>query len=498
MKTKIILIICFLSSFICFIPANSQIVVEEEASVIAQNWINIIIDQYGSWGNFDKATPGDIQKLERDGKPLGFYCPVNPEGFIVMSIRKELAPVKAYSARSDININLEEGISLLIKGCMEGIINIIENQYESIETVQTKDLVGILEINYSDAWHMVYTYTSGTFPLKNPKVTGKDNYQEGNVLLTSDWHQTEPYNDQCPVDTCSWYCNSNTNDVVGCVATAGAQITRYWNWPPYGVDSPYNDTYDWVNMPDDFLLCTWIADEVNATAELNAEIGQAVGMNYGCKGSSAYTSNMENVFEDHYRYSTACTRKNRSDYSANDWFDRIKYQINQNRPLQYRLYINHPVKPGGHSIVCDGWRETGSPITKQYHMNYGWGGPGDDIWYTLDALPWTILNDEFILEFIYPAQALGPFIAGDFNTSSFPYRYVDQDCQGSLATFYQGQFIQFLQEMKITGTSASYYIRFYGISTNNTILYSGGNKSRGAKIYSGGIRLQNGGTFKMY
>ena len=42
-----------------------------------------------------------------------------------------------------------------------------------------------------------------------------------------------------------------------------------------------------------------------------------------------------------------------------------------------------------HAIACDGWREIGDPVVKQYHMNYGWGG-SHNAWYTLDNLycPW--------------------------------------------------------------------------------------------------------------
>ena len=75
---------------------------------------------------------------------------------------------------------------------------------------------------------------------------------------------------------------------------------------------------------------------------------------------------MEDVYEDHYRYSTACARRNRDDYSAVAWFNRMKTQFNLNRPVQYRI--------PDHSIVGDGWQEIGSTPIRQYHMNYGWGG----------------------------------------------------------------------------------------------------------------------------
>ncbi|MCK4225030.1 MAG: IPTL-CTERM sorting domain-containing protein, partial [candidate division Zixibacteria bacterium] len=50
-------------------------------------------------------------------------------------------------------------------------------------------------------------------------------------------------------------------------------------------------------------------------------------------------------------------------------------EINNGRPIQYRIYR--------HSIVCDGWRDTGGQ--NQYHMNYGWGG-SFTTWFSIDSL----------------------------------------------------------------------------------------------------------------
>ncbi|MBN1259697.1 MAG: C10 family peptidase [Anaerolineae bacterium] len=51
--------------------------------------------------------------------------------------------------------------------------------------------------------------------------------------LTSRWSQGSPFNDQCPVLTPS----TDEHVVVGCVATAMAQIMYYWQWPNSGEGS---------------------------------------------------------------------------------------------------------------------------------------------------------------------------------------------------------------------------------------------------------------------
>ncbi len=58
--------------------------------------------------------------------------------------------------------------------------------------------------------------------------------------LTSRWHQGSPYNDQCPNLT----PGVDERTAVGCVATAMAQLMRYWQWPPSGTGTG-DLNYDW-------------------------------------------------------------------------------------------------------------------------------------------------------------------------------------------------------------------------------------------------------------
>ena len=76
----------------------------------------------------------------------------------------------------------------------------------------------------------------------------------------------------CPCDTCP----------TGCVATAMAQIMKYWNYPVYMPNKV--EQYDWCNMPDE-LICQSnpnYSAERNAVARLMADCGKAAGMDY-CK-----------------------------------------------------------------------------------------------------------------------------------------------------------------------------------------------------------------------
>lgn len=455
--------------------AGLQRVTPEQAQHVARNWVALIVSLKGNWGGSPLAEAGDVQPFMRGERQLGYFAPVKPQGFVVVSLWVGLEPVKAYSEVSDLEPELDTGMADLIKGGMERILNALEKQVGPLIAAQVVDLSRVLEIDYTPAWQEL---------LGEQTAGAQANYQAGQVLLTSSWHQDPPYNDQCPWMNCS---NANGRAIVGCVATAGAQIMRYWNWPPYGVGSPYNDAYDWPNMRDSVTTSSPQA-QIDAVAELSYEVGLAVGMSYGCSNSSAYTYDMVGVYENQYRYSTAATRRDRDDYSAVDWFNRIKAQLNVNRPVHYRI--------PGHSIVGDGWQEIGSAPTRQYHMNYGWGG-SYNAWYTLDALYGGDPDDEYMIEGIYPAQALGSYLSGVFARQAFPYRYFDQDAYGNNVTFDSGQYLQFLQGVWLKSYAGGGAIQINGASGLNTRIYTRGNPASGARIYSGAIRLSNGGGIRL-
>jgi hypothetical protein len=143
--------------------------------------------------------------------------------------------------------------------------------------------------------------------------------------------------------------------VVGCVATATAQILRYHGSPfagfgshcyywdgddSCGGSSPgrelcayYDDSYDWENMPNSCSGGCNTAEQA-ALAELCYEVGVAFNMNYGRCGSGAYTANALSVFPTYFGYGTAIDRENRNAHSQLSWFAIIQEEINLDRPLR--------------------------------------------------------------------------------------------------------------------------------------------------------------------
>ncbi|MGD8922359.1 MAG: hypothetical protein PVH24_03860, partial [Candidatus Zixiibacteriota bacterium] len=56
------------------------------ARIVAQNWVNTIIDYYGSWAGADEAYIADVIEFKRGNRTLGYYCTVEPGGFVLVSL----------------------------------------------------------------------------------------------------------------------------------------------------------------------------------------------------------------------------------------------------------------------------------------------------------------------------------------------------------------------------------------------------------------------------
>jgi len=489
MKTRLIAVV-IVSVLTCGLGSTvrAQMVTEDEARIVAENWVQYIIGIKGSWGGAESAHVEGVEAFRRGDRVLGFFCRVRPAGDVVVSLRRELTPVKSHSSTCSLDPSLDDGITDYVKIGMERVLDAIEARLGPVEHVSTADLESILEMSFRQTWE----------DLEGGAL--RTDYQEGGVLLTSAWAQGSPYNDQCPPPPSDDDC-TEPRCSVGCVAVGGAQVMRYWNWPPYGEDSPHNILFDWPNMPDQLDGSSPPA-QVGAVAELCHLVGVGCGMDYcdgdGCASGASFSScwgcaDLLDTFEDHYRYSDNADDHDRDDFSASGWFGMIKYDLNRNRPIPYAI--------PGHVVVVDGWQEiAGDPIVMEYHINYGWGSSGNcggicNRWYALDGIHGGNPDEEILLEGIYPDKALGSDLIGAYSlNTSFPYRYFDRDALGlgGGAVFQSGQKLQFLPDVVVSG-SASGTVRFNGSSGLTTVLFTRGDKTAGVKIHDGAIQVHEGG-----
>lgn len=197
--------------------------------------------------------------------------------------------------------------------------------------------------------------------------------KDDSYLLTSTWEQGWGYNKYCPQ-------MNGEPVVVGCVATAMAQIIRYHQYPSrgfgyksyghvaYGQQAVNFDTteYDYTLMPD-HIRWRSTDEEIDMVSRLCRHCGISVNMNYQhagyTEGSGAQTAKVVDGLV-HFGYTDA-KLMTRTDVNDSIWISTIRNEMAHLRPIEY---AGHSYD-GGHAFVLDGFNDQ-----NEAHFNWGWGG----------------------------------------------------------------------------------------------------------------------------
>jgi hypothetical protein len=120
-------------------------------------------------------------------------------------------------------------------------------------------------------------------------------------------------------------------------------------------------------------------------------------------------------------------------------------------------------------------------------------------WYLLYDLCRGSYEKERMYTYVFPINALGSTIysvTSDWTDARFEdYIYFDKDASGSGATFVEGQYLQFLHNVIISCTGNP--IRFYGTDSDNSYMFTRGDKSKGIRVYDGCVKLFEGGQLTL-
>ena len=193
--------------------------------------------------------------------------------------------------------------------------------------------------------------------------------------LNTQWGQGDRYNDHLPWAGCNSYTNNRYP--TGCVATATAQIMRYWSFP--------SNAYSWSSMPNGPLYD--YDNHEHDLASLMDNLGDKLNMDYGCDGSSANTSKVRNVLVNDFGYSSNANYKN---YNGTEAKNDLKIRPIILRACQERIdHIFWVTYDGCHAWVADGYRTVnyGAYVNGEIHMNWGWNGRFNAWYYHYDWTP---------------------------------------------------------------------------------------------------------------
>ena len=308
-------------------------------------------------------------------------------GFVVMSSDTTREPVVAFSSGGDLVESDANPMWVLLKKDLALRVG---------EEAATNRKSGLLKVTSGGSsgsgneakWNRLLGKSSGLLRASQ----GVSSISDVRVapLVQSKWGQD--YVDDRPCY--NYYTPSNY--VCGCVATAGAQIMRYFEWPRSDVNvaqftNPYcsvaNVTQtmttqggccDWSLMP--LVPNSSITDaERQAIGKLTSDIGICVGMDYdttenGGSGAGGYM--LAEAFTNHYGYANALSFEWNYDISgSDDMKNALLSNFDAGLPVAISLSDN---ANNGHEIVGDGYGY--SDDTLYLHFNMGWDG-SEDVWY---------------------------------------------------------------------------------------------------------------------
>ena len=279
------------------------------------------------------------------------YVFTTDKSFVLMAADSRVQPVLGYSLNGGFDT---EGMPENLRGWLQGYEEQIQSAIDDNVTA---------DADIAKAWSDLKNglYKSTTEVVVSP-------------MLTTTWDQNYPYNYYCPTAS----GGPGGHVYAGCVATAMAQVMKYWNYPTTGQDScSYTHstygrqfayfgetTYDWTNMPNS-INSSSSQTYIDAIATLMYHCGVAVHMNYGTGGSGASSVLVPSALIDYFRYAPSATYVSRDAFDDAHWIAFLKSELDDGRPL----YYSGSNANSGHAFVCDGYRSD-----DYFHFNWGWSG----------------------------------------------------------------------------------------------------------------------------
>jgi hypothetical protein len=256
---------------LCVSLVEARPVSEEVARRVAQNFAQQHIVTSGGWEGSTRVDVESVSPVVFEGKQLAHLVRVKPSGYLLVSADDDLPPVIIYSPNGKF-----DPAEVVNFGSLESwILPETLNRLESISLQHTERIATGEEISFerlrdgsevARAWEF-FSVAQETFvplQLRNVQKSSalESQFKAGSVgpILRTTWNQGE---DRAPY-TYNLYAPAGPTcgrTVTGCVATAAAQILRYWSWPDRGtgtasytwngqtLSTSFSTPYNWTAMP---------------------------------------------------------------------------------------------------------------------------------------------------------------------------------------------------------------------------------------------------------
>ena len=367
-------ILTFLVLALTGITLQARPVDQETAKRLGQSFVK---------ANFEFTRQSDVLTLVQTaysdrGEACYFIFNVGDTGFVIMAADDNYRPVIGYSYEGTFNPDdmspaLVDYLEVVRQGVMEA------SQSPSAKVSVTAD------------WEAL---------ARTGRMVSRHGGRADEYLVETKWNQNYPYNYFCPEGE----GGPGGHCYAGCVATAAAQLMKYWNHPLHGQGSysyipedhpEYGPltvnfgeaTYDWDNMPNQISSGSPQV-QIEAVAQLIYHVGVSVDMNYRPTSSGAVTGRLCERMPAYFFYTNRMANLYRENYTHEEYMQLVINAIDMDWPMVHR--------GGGHAYVLDGYNDN-----DMVHFNWGWSGSSDG-WFNIDDHNYT--DGESVIYNYVPAE----------------------------------------------------------------------------------------------
>lgn len=343
---------------------KAQTVSPDDAMAKAKAFVQNTSGASAAKGNKNEAALSLAYTSKQDGETYYYVFNIAAGGYVIVGGDAAAKEVLAYSTEGSFDYDK-------IPANMRWFLSCYDNEISH----------AIKQVNEGVTSAKGYVSSNGTNSAKKENI---------DYLLKTKWDQVTPFNCMHPYNIDNNLLSGYDEYAVatGCVATAGAQVMKYYEWPTTGVGShtdtnKFNGytasadfgatTYQWDKIKDEYGYYEYSGDEADiAVGTLMYHVGVAVNMKYGqfiSGGSSADARNLAEALVKNFKYSKGITYHEREYYSDEQWEDMVYNELAAGRPV---LYGGEQESGIGHAFVCDGYKDG------LFHINWGWSGSSNN------------------------------------------------------------------------------------------------------------------------
>ena len=400
------------------------------ARIVAESTLRRHVALYGDWNGVSDPTISSGEAVNYNDTVVAYNFQIAPGGHVLVAVEDALSPVLLYSTSSSFDSGRAQQPNAIESWIVPELKHQVEavNAYRRSGESRLRSLAGSAAAQRIAAAWAAHTSGVSISSQRGFETSTADAFDDERPdlvrtasvgpLMTTAWGQDAPYNLMAPDDSCP-----SGHTLTGCVATAWAQLLRYWSWPIRGTSShtytwvsssgPVSMTVDFDNSVDyqwDLMLDNYTSgytpSQGDAVALLMYHMGVAADMQFGCNGSgsSAWADDVLGVYFK-YQSDTLQYFSRASISTSGQWFDLIREELDADppRPVVFSIFESGG---GGHEVIIDGYQTSPDSPTDMVHINYGWLGYEDGFYnitidfsagsYTWDA------NDQHIVTGIEP------------------------------------------------------------------------------------------------